>query len=224
MTERAEVRETCELLCVLGLLLGGHLGCAQVPSSLDGVSAVKLQTITTPVSSETTSRTDSDSDVQSLIGLQAVLNAAPSALLDQWQKFPKAWRSNGIGLAERFGSEYGQYVLSESIELEIAAAHHEARRYVRIGYGSAFSRALKAFEQGVVVPHDGGTQTVALGHIAGVYGAWAVGMLAWEPRSERSMSQYWLWSGLDLISSSTENVFREFWPEIRRVVSHHRRP
>jgi hypothetical protein len=65
---------------------------------------------------------------KSLVGPQLVFDVLPVALWDHVRKFPKEWGSDGKGFADRLGSEYAQFFLSQSIQLAFSALHKEDTR------------------------------------------------------------------------------------------------
>jgi hypothetical protein len=154
--------------------------------------------------------------VKSLVGPQALMQVLPVAAWDHARKFPKEWGSRPIGFADRLGSEYAQYILSQTIQLGFSAIHKEDPRYFRVGQGSFFRRTGHAIRAAVIVSDTRGGQTLAIGEIAGAFGSWAVATQWWEPRSEQSFGHVMLWGGTPILTKAGRNVLREFWPDAKR--------
>jgi hypothetical protein len=154
--------------------------------------------------------------VKSLLGPQALLQVLPVAAWDHARKFPKEWGSRPIGFADRLGSEYAQYILSQTIQLGFSAIHKEDPRYVRVGQGSFFRRTGHAIKGAVIVSDTRSGQTLAIGEIAGAFGSWAIATQWWEPRSEQSFGHVMLWGGVPLLAKAGRNVLGEFWPDAKR--------
>jgi hypothetical protein len=151
-----------------------------------------------------------------LVGPQAALHVLPVAAWDQVRTFPKEWGSGGKGFADRLGSEYAQFILSETIQLGFQAVHKEDLRYFRVGQGGFFKRTGHAVKRAVIVSNTRGGQTLAIGLIAGSFGSWAIASQWWEPRSEQSFGHVMLWGGVPLATKAGMNALLEFWPDVKR--------
>ena len=160
--------------------------------------------------------------LKSLVGPQVVFEVLPEAVWDHARKFPKEWGSHGIGFADRLGSEYAQFILSQTIQLGFAAIHKEDPRYFRVGQGNFFRRTGHAIRGAVIVSNTKGGETLAVGEIAGAFGSWAIASQWWEPRSEQSFGHVMLWGGVPLATKAGTNILREFWPDAKRkFFTHH---
>jgi hypothetical protein len=154
--------------------------------------------------------------MKSLVGPQVVLGVLPTAAWDHARRFPKEWGGKPIGFADRLGSEYAQFILSQTIQLGFSAFHKEDPRYFRSGQGNFFRRTGHAMRGAVIVSNMRGGETVALGSIAGAFGSWAVATQWWEPKSEQAFSRVMLWGGVPLLTKAGTNVLREFWPDAKK--------
>lgn len=153
--------------------------------------------------------------LKKLISIDAFGEVVPAAAFDHARDFPHEWKRDADGFGDRLGSEYAQFVLSDTIQLGISAIHHEDPRYSRLGGGSTLRRTAHALRGAVVVSNTRGRETLALGQIAGVYGSWAIATQWWEPRSEQAFSRVMLWGSVDLGVKAGANVIKEFWPDAR---------
>ena len=154
--------------------------------------------------------------VQRLTGWQAVYETVPGTITDQARNFPKQWGRGFNGLSRRFGSQYGQFAASEVIEFGFAAWRQEDPRYHRIGAGGFGGRLGHSIAATFVTNDEAGNKTVAGGRLLGIYGGWAVATVAWLPDDQRTFRRYNINAGSNVLTKTTANVFREFWPDIRQ--------
>ena len=150
-----------------------------------------------------------------LFGPQAVLETVPATIFDTARNFPRQWGRGGYGIAKRVGSQYGQFAIGEAIELGVSALHREDPRYFRMA-GQPFGRRLgHALKSTVIVRGANGSDTIGLARLADVYGAWAIATL-WNPPDQRNIQQIMKYGTLGLGIKAGSNVFREFWPDVKK--------
>lgn len=156
-----------------------------------------------------------------LFGPQALLETVPGTIFDTARNFPNQWGRTTRGTAKRLGSQYGQFLVGETIELAVSAIHSEDPRYFRMPDASMKKRIGHALVSTVVVRKaDGKGNTIALARLADVYGAWAVATL-WSPPDQRNFKAIATWGTFGLTIKAASNVFCEFWPDIRKAMKHH---
>ena len=63
-----------------------------------------------------------------MIGGQAFLETIPGTIFDYARGFPRQWGRGGLGVVKRLGSQYGQFVVGEMIEVGVSALHREDPR------------------------------------------------------------------------------------------------
>jgi hypothetical protein len=154
-----------------------------------------------------------------MYGGQAALETLPGTASDHLRNFPGEWGRGVPGLAKRFGNQYGQFVLSESIEAAVAALHKEDPRYFYSKDVGAGHRLLHAMATTWVNRKaDGSGNTIALSRITGNYGAWAVAS-RWNPQSEQGIGAFVFWGSVGMATKMGANVMREFWPDVKRKFS-----
>jgi hypothetical protein len=154
--------------------------------------------------------------LKSLVRPSAIFSNVLIAGFEEARNFPHEWHRTGGGFEKRLGSQYAQYFLDNTIEMGLAAIHHEDNRYLRLGTGSFIRRFGNVVKSTVVVPSTHGGQTLALGQIAGAYGSWAIASQVWEPPSEQRASRVLLWGSVNLAAKGGRNLIREFGPDFRR--------
>ena len=151
-----------------------------------------------------------------LIGIQAVVETLPGTASDHARNFPKEWTRSFSGLGRRFASQYGQFLVSETVEFGVSALHHEDPRYYRMPGGSMKERIGHSISSVFVARKADGTgSTIALSRFAGVYGSWYVAQ-KWEPQSATGVGQFMLWGTVGMFTKSFANLFHEFWPDAKR--------
>lgn len=158
-----------------------------------------------------------------LIGIQAVVETLPGTASDHARNFPKEWTRSFGGLSKRFASQYGQFLVSESLEFGVSALHHEDPRYFRMPGGTVKERIAHSITSVFVARKaDGSGSTVALSRFAGVYGSWYVAQ-KWEPNSATGVGQFFIWGTVGIFTKTFANVFHEFWPDAKRkFFTHHK--
>lgn len=155
-----------------------------------------------------------------LLGPQAILETVPGTAFDTARGFPRQWGRGGTGIAKRLGSQYGQFVVGETIELGVSALHHEDPRYFRMP-GEAFGRRFRhAMASTVIVRGASGSKTIGLARLANVYGSWAVAT-TWNPPDQRNALKIARYGTLGLGIKAAGNLFREFWPDVKARLKRH---
>ena len=148
-----------------------------------------------------------------LFGPNAIWETIPGLAFDEARNFPHEWGRGFGGITKRFGSQYGQFVVSETIELGVAAVHREDPRYHRLN-GHPFGQRVKHTLASVfVVRDDKGGRTIALGRIAGVYGATAASLI-WNPADQRNLRSFTINSSIPFAAKAGSNAWQEFWPDV----------
>jgi hypothetical protein len=151
-----------------------------------------------------------------LTGFQGLAGIGLSTLSDQVTNYPKEWTRSPSGFGKRLASESGQFVITKTIEFGVSALHHEDPRYFRMPGASTKRRLGHAIASAFVARKADDTgSTIALGHLAGVYGSWAIAQ-SWEPHSATGAEQFFIWGTANMITKTVSNAVREFWPDVKR--------
>lgn len=157
-----------------------------------------------------------------LVGFQAFLETVPGTAFDEARNFPHDWGRGLPGIGRRFASQYGQFVLSETMALGIGAITHEDPVFHRQGTGTIGSRVKHVMGRSFVAPTTSGGRTVAFSTFAGTYGAWAIAT-RWNPPDQRNLRSVGLYGTLGLGLKMGGNAFNEFWPDAKRLLKRKKR-
>lgn len=135
--------------------------------------------------------------VSHLFGPRAVLETVPGTLFDTARGFPRQWGRGGTGFTKRLGSQYGQFVVGEGIEMGVSALHKGDPRYVSLP-DERFSRRLRhALGSTVVVRGADGSPAVGLARLANLYGSWTTATRGIRPanaiRGRSHATERWVW-------------------------------
>jgi hypothetical protein len=144
---------------------------------------------------------------------RAVAGAAANAGIGQLRNRPREWGQGIGGYAKRFGSSLGSHVVKGTIEMGVAAAHHENLHYQRSNRHGFWPRTRYAVKSTFIVPRTNRPgKTVALGRISGNVGAGVVSR-AWQPASSAGLGAGVATGGIGLGAEVGANMAREFWPK-----------
>lgn len=159
--------------------------------------------------------------VHQLFGLQAAVETLPGTAFDMARNSPHEWGRTWSGLGKRYANQYGQFVISETIEFGVSALHHEDPRYFRLGPEAGMGKRVwhSIRSTWVARASDGDGSKIALGRIAGVYGANFIAS-RWSPESVQSARSILIWGTFGMATKSGANALREFWPDIRKLWQH----
>ncbi len=152
-------------------------------------------------------------------GPEAFLRSGAIARINQVRDQPAEWGRGWDGYGDRLGSSLGQRVVSNTISFGVESLRGEDSRYFPSEQTRTSARIKSALAQTFVVHTDHGGTTVALGRIAGAFGGGFVSR-AWQPEGHGI-----IWPGvqsgaISMASDAAFNVFREFWPDIKRHFHH----
>ena len=117
----------------------------------------------------------------------------------------------------RYGHRMANRGVESAIGFGVAAALRQDPRYFRKPNAGIKARMGNAFSQAVVTHTDRGAKTFAAWRVAGSYGAQFVSN-AWRPESERGVGDTMVRGTLSIGYDATANLFKEFWPDIKRRV------
>ena len=153
-------------------------------------------------------------------GTRAIAGSAASATLGQLRNRPHEWGQGVGGFAKRFGSSLGTHVVKGTIEMGVAAAHHENLHYQPSGRHGFWPRTRYAVKSTFIVPKTNrpGKKTLALGRVSGNLGAGMISR-AWQPASTAGLGAGLATGGIGIGADVGANMAREFWPRKKRPVT-----
>ena len=153
-------------------------------------------------------------DTFSLLG---VLEAGFSGSLDQLSDFPRGWGQGGEAYGKRVGSRWARRGIRNGIELGLQVPLGIDPRYDRMGGRNIGGRIGHAFRRTLVARRDGGGEMPNIPTFVSIFGTSAIS-LQWYPPRYRTGSHIIGLGAQDLGWEVGNNLFREFWPDVKRAV------
>jgi hypothetical protein len=216
-TTRISVFSRVTAFLVLGVAISAHVALAGDGPKSDAPSAVSSAFSSTPPP-EFAPMTNSErfrSYLVRITGPQFFITAAATAGISQAEDTPKEWGGGAEGYGKRFGNAYAQHFIRGTLEYGVSAALHEDNRYFKSGQTGFFRRTKYAVVSTLLARHDNGNQSFSFSRIGSAAGAAFISR-AWQPRSTTSAGDGATSFGISIGSDIGFNVFREFWPGLRR--------
>jgi hypothetical protein len=126
------------------------------------------------------------------------------------------------GYAHRWGTAYADFAIGDYMtEALYPWVLHQDPRYFRRGKGNALSRVGYAFGQIVLTHGDSGRTQINFSELLGNSTSVAISQ-AYYP-DNRSAHEAAASLGTQLLVDALSNTLKEFWPDLNRKLSHHRR-
>lgn len=133
------------------------------------------------------------------------------------QDSPEEWGQGWDGFGRRYGHRLVNRGVENMIGFGVAAALRQDGRFFRRGEGGVGGRLWHAVAHTFVTRTDSGGRTFAVWRFAGNYGAQFVSN-AWRPERQTDFGDTMLRGTISISYDAAANVFKEFWPDIRRRV------
>ena len=143
--------------------------------------------------------------------------SAFAAGIAQLTDTPEEWGQGAAGYGRRFGHRMASKGVENMIGFGMAALLHEDGRYFRRGEGGIFERLGHSVAQTFVTRTDGGGRRVSIWRLTGNYGSEFVSN-AWRPEGQKGPGDTMLRGTISLGYDVCANVFKEFWPDVKRRV------
>jgi hypothetical protein len=151
------------------------------------------------------------------IAPSAWIKSGVAAAIAQARNSPEEWEGGTRG----YGIRYGHRMLNRGVEsgigFGVAALLHQDGRYYRKPSAGFGKRILHSVSQAVVTHTDSGGMSFSAWRFAGNYGAQFISN-AWRPESQRDVGETLLRGTLSVGYDGASNLFKEFWPDIRRKI------
>jgi len=146
----------------------------------------------------------------------AVFGAAGPALGAQIGNFPPEWGGGIKGYSRRLASEFGNNIITNSIQSGLAALIKHEPRYVRSAKKGVLKRTGHALAFVFVTYNDEGKVRPAIANLVADYGG-AFAQIAWYPRRYTVRGDGVRFGNLALGFNFIANLINEFTPDIKRV-------
>ena len=157
----------------------------------------------------------------SIFNPDSALGPSFGAALGQANNEPPEWGQGTSGYGTRLASGYGRLVINRTIRFGVAALDHEDPRFHYSNETGFWRRFRYASVHYVMARSDDGGRMPAYSRFAGAYGAAFIAN-AWYPESRANTGHALMRGSTALAAGYAWNVFREFWPDIKKAI-HHRK-
>ena len=149
------------------------------------------------------------------LGPKALLASGASAGIGHARNDPSAWEQEMAGYGRRYGASFGKRIVDHSIRLAVESALGEDSRYFPSPGKGTWSRIRYAVRNTLVARTENGKETVAVGRLAGTFGGGLVSR-TWHPEGHDTFVKGLRSGGISFSFEIATNVFREFWPDLRK--------
>jgi hypothetical protein len=149
----------------------------------------------------------------------SLVKSAAGAGLDQWRDSPAEWGQGMEGYGRRLGYKLANRGVENGIGFLVAAPLHQDPRYFRSGKTGFWPRSKHAMVSTFVARTDSGGRTVAVWRFAADYGAQFISN-TWRPGRQTGTGDTLIRGTGSIGYDMAANVFKEFWPDIRKHVLH----
>jgi hypothetical protein len=140
--------------------------------------------------------------------------ALASAGIRQATDSPEEW-DGAKGFGYRVADVYGRRVVRVTVQYGLASALHEDNRYFQSGAQGFWPRTRYAIASTFLARHDDGSRGISVSRLSGTAAAGFTARL-WLPESQRNIKDASGGIGIALGIETGMNVFREFWPDLKR--------
>jgi hypothetical protein len=128
---------------------------------------------------------------------------------------PPQWGRNTGGMARRIGSEYGTFVIANSVHEGLGAAMGADPRYFACACKGFFPRTGHALEMTLLTYNRNGHRMLDLPALSGSYSSAMIGTL-WWPSHYSPLVQGVQVGHLEVGLAGAVHVVQEFSPELKR--------
>ncbi|HUQ95879.1 MAG TPA: hypothetical protein VM120_29650 [Bryobacteraceae bacterium] len=156
--------------------------------------------------------------IKRTFGKMSYVRVAAGTSFQHLRNAPREWGRGAAGFGRRMGTGFGRHMIRTGIQYGVSAALHEQIGYIPSGKERFRPRLQYALLSTVVTRKKiTDRQTVAVGRISSAFGAGLISRL-WMPARFHTVANGVSSAGVSLGLDAGVNVFREFWPDMRKKV------
>jgi hypothetical protein len=200
--------------CVIfGLAISASLALADDQSARDPNNRGSI-----PASREFSPMTQSErlsNYAAGLFSYESFFTAAAAAGISQATNTPKEWGGGAEAFGKRIGSYFAQDAIRETLQYAASATLHEDNRYFASRQTGFFNRTKYAAMSTLLARHDDGSGSFSFSRVGSTAAASFISR-AWQPASTTTAGDGAVNFGLTMGAEMGMNVFREFWPDVKR--------
>jgi hypothetical protein len=142
------------------------------------------------------------------------------ALIGQAENTEPSYGQGFAGYGKRYGTSYGDAIIGTFMTTAVfPSLLHQDPRYYQLGHGTFTHRTLYAVSRIFVTRADSGRNQFGTSEIAGNAVAAGISNL-YHPAEDRTVSNTASVWATDVMWDTVSNVAKEFWPDIRRKITH----
>ncbi len=157
--------------------------------------------------------------LKSTYGPVAAARVATWSAVNQAQDTNPEWGQGMEGYGKRVASKFGQYAIKRSVAQGLGALLNEDPRYFASTRTGIMPRAAHALAWTFITRKDDGGNKFAEARVIGTFTGSLVSR-AWYPEGERSVRNGLESGAISIAIDAGWNVFKEFWPDVRRRLRH----
>jgi hypothetical protein len=145
------------------------------------------------------------------------------ALIGQAENTEPSYGQGLKGYAKRYATSYADEAIGGFMTTAtFPAILHQDPRYYQLGEGSFAHRSLYAVSRTLITKSDSGHRQFNVSEIAGNLVASGISQ-SYHPAEERTVANTLSVWGTDIMWDTVSNVAKEFWPDLRRAITHKHR-
>jgi hypothetical protein len=142
------------------------------------------------------------------------------ALLGQAENTEPSYGQGFAGYGKRYGTSYGDAIIGTFMTTAVfPSILRQDPRYYQLGEGRAFHRILYSVSRIVVTESDSRHREFNTSEIAGNLVAAGISNI-YHPADDRTVTNTLSVWATDIMWDTVSNVAKEFWPDLRRKLSH----
>jgi hypothetical protein len=157
---------------------------------------------------------------ENLLSTRFAVEIFGSALVSHISRDPQEWGMNARGYFHRVENRFLDAGVDGAVHSSLAAALHEDTRYWRYaGDGRGLHRVGRAIARTFVTDNDAGLKVADVSGLAGIYSG-SMAATYWAPHHGDVWGRGFRAGNAGLIGQIGANLFKEFGPDLKRLVIH----